>query len=54
MYTCLNNEFSKFNEQLIAKDSKGYQEENRNSNVFYSQYTVFSCHRIEITNLQKQ
>ena len=51
----LNNKFSKFSEQLIAKDGKDCQEENRNNNVFYSQFTVFSqYHRIEITNLQKQ
>ena len=39
----------------MAKDNKQYQEENNNNNLFYSQHTVFSqCHRIEITNLQKQ
>ena len=42
MFTVLNNKFSKFNEQFIAKDNKEYQEENRNNKVFYSQYTVVS------------
>ena len=52
-WASLNDKFNKFNEQLIARDSKEYLEENSNNNVFYSQYTVFSCHRIGITNLQK-
>ena len=42
MYTGLYNKFSKFNEQLIGRDSKEYQKENRSNNVFYSQYKVFS------------
>ena len=51
----LNNKFSKFSDQLIAKDGNECQEENKKNNVFYSQFTVFSqYHRIEIMNLQKQ